>query len=530
MHMRRRRSVSRVVLSLLVGLAGGAGGAVATSGPAAAVEGSWAATGALNTPRIAQRATLLKGGKVLLAGGRTATEALTSAELYNPLTELFTLTGSMTTSRWSHTATLLPDGRVLVAGGFTGFVNASNAQSVTETAELYDPATGTWTPTGPMNTRRALHAATLLADGRVLVAGGRTCTAGPPTTCDFTFRTNSAEIFDPATGTWTAIASMNMPRHTTSAVRLLDGRVIVPAGFGDLSDPRNTTDTADVYDPATGNWALTDMQRSRARQGAMLLPDGDVLVGPGSRATTCGPPVCENGGPPFSAVINETTEIFDADTNTWQLTNGLPLVPGRFNFQQAVLPNGKALIVGGFGGPAGAEALQQSAEVYDPATGTWDSAGSTTHLHASSSALANTHDAVVLSANPFVYRAGPACGANCGKVLVLGDNLTDPVADLYTPEAAVPSLVCTPGTTGSGSPLNSCTVSDADGLRTVVVRNLDTGQQQFSAPFNCATSPTSFNFNVPANTRYRVVVTDCSQPRRTMTYNIRTNGTVVNAS
>jgi len=431
-----RRSLSVAALAAMV--LSSVAMVVAGQGVASAVEGSWRATGALNQARIAQKSVLLANGDVLVTGGRTASAALTSTELYDPLTEVFSLTGSMSTSRWSHTATLLPDGRVLVAGGFTGFV-PGNAQAVTDTAEIYDPATGTWTPTAPMNTRRALHTATLLDNGLVLVAGGRTCSGPPPATCNFSFRTDTAELFDPATGTWTPTGSMNAPRHTTSAVKLADGRVLVPAGFA-AADPFGTSNTADLYDPATGTWSLTDnLNVSRARQGGMLLPDGTVLVGPGSRSTTCGPPVCNNGGPPFSAVIVDTTELFDPATLDWRLTAGKPLLPGRFNFQQAVLPNGQALMAGGFGGPDATEAPQRSAEVYDPATGTWSSAGEMTRVHGTSSSLANTHDAIVLSADPWVFQFGPECGSNCGKVLVLGDNLTDPVADLYTPTAPVPT-------------------------------------------------------------------------------------------
>jgi len=413
---------------MAAGLSGSA--LVLSASAASAVEGSWAATGSLHQARITQTATLLGNGTVLVAGGRSSAGALTSSEVYSPLTEQFTLSGSMATSRWSHTATLLPNGKVLVVGGFTGFV-AGNAQAVTDTAELYDPATGTWTPTGSLHTRRALHSASLLADGKVLVAGGRTCTGAPPATCDFTVRTSSAELYDPATGTWTPTGSMNAPRHTTSAARLADGRVLVPAGFGG-PDPHDTSATADVYDPVSGTWSLTGpLNRSRARQGAMALPDGTVLVGPGSRATSF--------GPPFVATINDTSELYGPAANAWQLTPGKPILPGRFNFQQAVLPNGEALMAGGFGGPAGSEAATLTAEVYDPATGLWASAGTTTHLHGTSSSLANTHDAIVLSANPRTFQFGPSCGTNCGKVLVLGDNLADPVADLYTPTPPVPT-------------------------------------------------------------------------------------------
>ena len=426
---RGRRTFFRCALGGLA-CAGLPGALSAAAGPAGAAAGSWEATGSLNVARIAHTATLADGGKVVVAGGRSAAGALTAAEVYDAATGVFTVTGSMSTSRWSHTAALLPDGKVLVAGGFTGLA-LGNAQAVTDTAEVYDPGTGTWSPTAPLHTRRALHSTSVLADGRVLVAGGRTCGDPPPATCDFTVRTATAELYDPATGTWTPTGSMHAPRHTTSAAPLPGGRVVVPAGFS-AADPHDTDSTADVYDPSTGTWSLTsNLSRSRARQGAMALADGSVLVGPGSRSTTF--------GPPFVATINPTTETYDPASDIWQLTTGQPLLPGRFNFQQATLPNGLALMVGGFGGPAGGEALTTSAELYDPATRSWSPAGVTTHLHATSSSLANTHDAVVLSADPRTFAFGPACASRCGRVLVLGDNLTDPVADLYTPTAPVPT-------------------------------------------------------------------------------------------
>jgi len=404
------------------------GMAVVGQGTAHAVEGSWAATGALNQPRLGHTVTLLNSGGVLVAGGRSATASLASAELYSPLTERFTLTGSMREPRWSHTATLLPTGKVLVAGGF-GTFGPGNAQPVLTSAELYDPATGAWTSTPPMQTRRALHSAALLGNGKVLVAGGRSCDSPPPAACDFNFRTNTAELYDPATNSWSPTGSLVAPRHTTSAVVLENGRVLIPAGFS-APDTHDTSNTADLYNPVTGTWSLTgNLNVSRARQGAMRLHDGTVLVGPGSRTTRCGPPVCNNGGPPFSAVIVETSEIFDPATLSWQFTAGKPLLPGRFNFQQAVLPNGKALMAGGFGGPAGGEAAQRSAELYNPATGTWESAGNMTRVHGTSSSLANTHDAIVLSASPTGFVFDPrVCGTNCGKVLVVGDNLTNGTA------------------------------------------------------------------------------------------------------
>ena len=118
--------------------------------------------------RQSHTATLLLSGKVLVAGGEN-NFPLNSAELYDPATGTWTATGSLATSRSSHTATLLPNGNVLVAGGFTdqNFFPLNSA-------ELYDPNSETWTPTASMNIpARAVHTATLLLNGKVLVAGGR---------------------------------------------------------------------------------------------------------------------------------------------------------------------------------------------------------------------------------------------------------------------------------------------------------------------------------------------------------------------
>lgn len=401
----------------------GVGSAVS---PALAADGSWSATGSLNVPRLQTTSTLLEGGKVLVAGGRNFafTTAFGSAELYDPLSELFTLTGSMADGRWSHTATLLPGGKVLVAGGYGAPATSANAQPVLATAELYDPATATWSPTGSMTTRRSLHVAQLLSDGRVLVAGGRTCDAPPPTACNSGFTTNTAEIYDPATGTWAPTASMINNRTTTSAVLLRNGRVLVPAGF-----PGGQS-TAETYDPSAGTWTATGpLSRTRARQGAMLLPDGTALVAAGStgQATT-------------------TSETFDPATNVWTVAGNV--AQNRFNYFFTELPHGKVLIAGGGGGGT----ASTTSEVFDPATRTWTDAGTLPSAHGSGSSNGNSTRAVVLSADPRSFRFDPrVCGRNCGKVLVVGDNGAG-AAELYTP-ADVSLAACTTTVTGAAGPV-----------------------------------------------------------------------------
>ena len=178
---------------------------------------------------------MLPNRQVLVTGG-CGLSSLASAELYDPATGVWTTTGSMATARWQHTATLLRNGRVLVAGGGDGHGNSFSS------AELYDPATGVWTATGSMATARGGHTATLLPDGRVLVAGG------------FNFL-SSAELYDPATGMWTATGSMATGRSFPTATLLPNGQVLV-AGGDYAAVARNYTIRRLGCGPRLGAWRL----------------------------------------------------------------------------------------------------------------------------------------------------------------------------------------------------------------------------------------------------------------------------------
>ena len=225
---------------------------------------SWSDTGSLEAVRSSHSATLLQNGLVLVAGGNDGIVSMDGAELYDPATGLWTLTGSLNVGRDGHEATLLQDGRVLVSGGYgdTGYLDS---------AELYDPDTGLWTLVGSMGDVRYFHRATLLQDGRVLATGGYGFDGLDTVTLD------SAELYDPDTEMWSPTGSLDTGRHSHSATPLENGLVLV-AGGGN-TDLALVLDSAELYDPDTEMWSLADsMAEARFIHTATPLPNGKVLV------------------------------------------------------------------------------------------------------------------------------------------------------------------------------------------------------------------------------------------------------------
>lgn len=291
------------------------------------------ASGSLARARQQHTASLLPGGRVLIAGGFDGVR-LNAQELYDPATGAFTSTGDMTVGRVYQAQLVLKDGRVLVMGG------DGQSGGSSKSADLYDAATGRFTPTGDLVTGRTSPMAALLSDGRVLVTGGGGSSI-------FT----SAEIYDPATGTFKATGDLQTARLNHYMATLKNGKVLVAGG----RNTQGTLRSAELFDPATGTFTATgSMKDARYSYDGVLfvLGSGKVLVAGGIAP----------GGPVKGA------ELYDPDTGVFTPTGDL--VAPRQGDSQLALPGGKVLLIGGVGpNPSGSYVQVPFAETYDPATG-----------------------------------------------------------------------------------------------------------------------------------------------------------------
>jgi len=232
--------------------------------------GKFQLTGEMNERRVSPVAVLLRSGKVLIAGGWVGRGCTDSAELYDPATGKFTaLPARMTTQRGDSSGTLLPDGDVLIAGGAD-----HDSPGGVASAELFHAATMTFHAVAPMHFARVSHTATLLRDGQVLIAGGR----GDKVQA-------AAEIYDPKTARFVVTGDLLTPRYKHTAGLLPDGRVLI-AGGSDERDWRGTMNSAEIYDPHTGKFTATSPlndSRFKLPDEAVQLASGKLLVAGGSR-------------------------------------------------------------------------------------------------------------------------------------------------------------------------------------------------------------------------------------------------------
>jgi hypothetical protein len=282
----------------------------------------------------------LHNGKVLVPGGFSSSfGTIRWCELYNPATGSFSRTGRMNVARELHTGTLLPNDLALITGGFSN-------NRILNSAELYDPRSGKFSYTGNMSQARFGHTATLLTTGpnagKVLITGGRT-------TNDVSLA--STEIYDPATGAFTAGPDMKVDRFRHTATLLHDGRILITGGYS--SAQSHTVSSAEIYDPLTNSFTFlphTTMTHPRMDHTATLLKDGRVLV---------------VGG--WNSVEGRTVasaDLFDPLTNTFTPTT--PMFLSRHEHTATLLPDGRVLVVGGLRVEPGVTQTLDEVEIYTP--------------------------------------------------------------------------------------------------------------------------------------------------------------------
>jgi hypothetical protein len=319
---------------------------------------------AMTTPRANAAAIRLRDGRVLICGGTATGEiggVLASAELYDPVARTFTPTGSMTVPRIGQTITMLRDGRVLLTGGDQN----AGYRSQLASAEIYDPATGIFSATGSMSTPREGHTATMLRDGRVLVVGGSP--NGIQTT-------GSAEVYDPSSGAFSHVGHLHQPRVAHVAALLGTGQVLIAGGGrGGMPGGYISYNTAELYDPATSSFTAMHarMKSDRVGAAAVKLNDGRVLIVGG-----------KSGRMMTSRISNlssltplNTAEIYDPEAGAFIRTGDMSAP--HYLTTATLLDNGDVLVVGGWTIRGPLVVGMRDAEVYLPETNVFSHAGST---------------------------------------------------------------------------------------------------------------------------------------------------------
>jgi N-acetylneuraminic acid mutarotase len=361
-------SVASVSGGVVTGVGLGATNVMATVGTVTgstlltvSASGSWHPAGGLLTGHYGATAILLADGKVFIGGGPSMPTKGPYAEIYDPGSQTSTAVTAPAVVPVGETLTPLINGKILKAGGQA--IVSGQPTEVLSTVEVFDPATNTWTQVASLHTARAAHSATVLPDGTVVVTGGQAPSG------ILSGILGSTELYDPVANTWSPGGSLHVARagHTAS---LVGGKVLAVGGTSTIvtyvgAFGTYVTATAELYDPATNKWSSAgSLIAPVTGHTATVLESGSVLVA---------------GGYSFLEVTYQGgagAELYDPAANTWtEVVNG-EVVNGYVNQSATLLANGNVLAAGGnIIYPANPTA---AAQIFDSTTGSWSKTGDMT--------------------------------------------------------------------------------------------------------------------------------------------------------
>jgi N-acetylneuraminic acid mutarotase len=306
------------------------------------VAGVWEKTSSLPSLRDAPAVVALPDGRALLTGGAAGESigwsAFSSTYLFDPTTRLWSRSGLLNTARTGTAAAVLADGRVLVAGGTFMDRTSPDPPRPLDTSELWDPRAGTWTRTGGLDETRVGASAVTLADGRVLIVGGATSLESVP------FQQASAEVYDPTSGRWSSAGTLATARNGFVLVALLDGGAIIAGGFGDLGPTGYARlSTVERFDPVSKTWSVAgDLPYPVGGASGIRLADGRVLLAGGSVREI---ELIDVEAGTYVSGLTADAVLFDPLTGTWTTT--APMPSARAGASAVLLADGSVVVTGG---------------------------------------------------------------------------------------------------------------------------------------------------------------------------------------
>ncbi len=300
----------------------------------------WGKTASLPSPREAPGVVGLRDGRALVTGGERGENdgniSYSSSYVFDLSRMSWTKSGLMNSARSNPASALLADGRVLVAGG--RYIDGAHDVRFLDSTELWDPATGTWSRTGRLTATRLGASAVTLADGRVLIVGGIASQESSP------IEQASAEVYDPMAGTWSSAGVLEKARSGFALVALADGGAIVAGGFTIPGYTRLAS--VERFDPTSNRWSqAAPIPYGVAGAAGTILADGRVLLAGGSVVDA---EIVDADSGTYTSGLTADAVLFDAESGNW--TSTTPIPNRRAGASAVLLRDGTVILAGGSSG------------------------------------------------------------------------------------------------------------------------------------------------------------------------------------